>query len=108
MKRLEKPSELPGITGKGVAPLSIPEVEKAAKQYVRNRDARMEESKAEKDAKTKLIRSLHDNADKIGKDRNGAIVYRYEDMQVVLSPGKEDVKVKNVHSSRKKKGGVNE
>jgi len=88
-----KNPELPGVSGPGVSPISIPAVDTAAAAYVRERDKRMAESKRETAAKQKLVDLLHEHAKEIGTDKNGEIVYRYDDFVVSLKPGKETLKV---------------
>jgi hypothetical protein len=90
--------ELPGITGKGVAPVSIPKINKLCDVYVAARDTRMENLKREVEAKTKLIDEIHEHIDQIGEDSNGEVVYRYEDTVITLKPGEEKLKVKAVGS----------
>lgn len=87
--------ELPGIVGPGVAPVSIPKINKLADIYVQRRDARMELLKKEVEAKEDLILAIHDHIEEIGEDVNGEVVYRYEDTVVILKPGEEKLKVKS-------------
>jgi hypothetical protein len=91
---MAKSTELPGMTGKGVAPVSIPEVDALVDDYVKKRDARMERTKLEVEAKDKLITSLRYHAAKIGADADGAITYRHDDLIVTLKHGKDDLKVR--------------
>lgn len=87
-------SDLPGITGTGVAPISIPEVNDCVIDYVRARNQRMELTRLEVASKERLIATLHGHADKIGKDKDGTITYRHDDLVVTLKSGKEELKVK--------------
>jgi hypothetical protein len=89
-------SDLPGITGTGVAPISIPEVDECVTQYVSRRDKRMELTRQEVEAKQTLIATLHGYADQIGKDKDGVITYRHNDLIVTLRSGKEELKVKTI------------
>jgi hypothetical protein len=91
--------ELPGIVGKGVAPVSIPKINKLCDVYVAARDSRMSRLKDEVEAKTKLVDAIHDHIEQIGEDSNGEVVYRYEDTVITLKPGEEKLKVKAVGSS---------
>ena len=84
------------MKGPGVAPVSIPEINTLANQYVHERDKRCAMTPHEIAAKEKLIAAIHKHADTIGKDRDGSIVYRYEDTVIILKPGKETLKVKEV------------
>ncbi len=90
--------ELPGIVGPGVAPVSIPKINKLCDIYVSKRDARMELLKKEVEAKENLINAIHDHIKEIGEDSNGEVVYRYEDTVVILKPGEEKLKVKSAVS----------
>lgn len=98
MKKSQRPSvvELPGIEGKGVAPVSIPRINKLCDAYIRERDKRCAQTPNEVAAKQKLIEAIHAHADQIGKDRNGELVYRYGETVIILKPGKETLKVKEV------------
>lgn len=86
--------DLPGVSGKGVAPVRIKPVDDAAEDYVKIRDRRMAMTKKEVQAKQNLIDLLHKNADKIGADDEGIMRYEYDDVVVELSPGKEQLKVR--------------
>jgi hypothetical protein len=94
-KAKAKNPELPGVEGPGVSPISIAAIDTAAEAYIKERDKRCAMTPREIAAKQKLIAVLHDNADKIGVDANGEIVYRYDDFVVSLKPGKEKLKVYN-------------
>lgn len=95
---MAKTSDLPGITGKGVAPIRIKAVDDAAEEYVKIRDRRMGLTKKEVQAKTNLIDIIHKNAEKIGADDEGIMRYEYDDVVVELSPGKEQLKVRTATS----------
>lgn len=88
--------ELPGIQGPGVAPVSIPLINKLVAKYVHERDKRCAMTPREIAAKTELIDAMHENADKLGRDKSGALTYRHEDMVITLHPGKETLKVKSI------------
>src|SRR4029077_11743462 len=85
--------ELP-LTGKGVERVSIKEVDAAIARYVTARDARMDKTKKEVDTKSALITLLRANVDKLGKDAEGTIIYRHDDLLVTLKHGKDELKVK--------------
>lgn len=89
-----KAGDLPGMTGPGVAPVQIDEVDTLVERYVKARNTRMDKTKLEVEAKSALIMSLRANADKIGKDSDGTIVYRHDDLVVTLKHGKDDLKVR--------------
>jgi len=90
--------ELPGIEGEGVAPLSIPEIDKLAKQYIHERGKRCDMTPKELKAKKNLIGAIHKHIDAgtLKKDRDGTVVYRYDDQTIILKQGKETIKVKDV------------
>ena len=88
--------ELPGIVGPGVAPVSIPKINKLCDIYIQRRDSRIEVLKKEIEAKENLINEIHAHITEIGEDSNGEVVYRYEDTVVILKPGEEKLKVKAV------------
>jgi len=92
----KKQLDLPGIKGPGVAPKRIPEIDKKADQYIRERDKRCEMTPREIAAKGKLIDAIHKHKDEIGADKNGEIVYRYDDVVITLKPGKELLKVRSL------------
>lgn len=84
------------IKGKGVERVVIPEVEVHAQAYVNLRDERMELLEAEVAAKKSLREMMHANEEKIGKDKDGSMIYRFGDQMIILRPGKEEVKVKTI------------
>jgi len=94
MVKKTKTTDLPGMTGPGVAQPRIKSVDDAAEIYIKERDKRCAMTPREIAAKQKLIEQLHTHADKIGRDRDGTIVYRYDDNIVILKPGKETLQVK--------------
>jgi hypothetical protein len=83
-----------GLTGPGVAHVKIPEVDVLVDRYVAARDKRMDHTKKEVEAKANLVAALHANADAIGRDPDGVIVYHYDDLVVTLATGKEKLKVR--------------
>jgi hypothetical protein len=84
------------IVGKGVEPLRIAEIDKLAEVYVAARDKRLTMTPKEVTAKQNLIASLHENAEKIGTQPDGRLVYRYDEMMITLSPGKDKLKVEDI------------
>jgi hypothetical protein len=90
--------DLPGVTGKGVAPKRIKAVDEKAEEYVKVRDRRMALTKKEVQAKNELIDILHKNAESIGADDEGIMRYEYDDVVVELAPGKEQLKVRTASS----------
>lgn len=93
-KKRAKGSELPLGNGPGVSQKRIPEVDRAAREYVRIRDARMEMTPKEVKAKEKLIGLLHEFEKDIGRDSKGSLRYVYEETLVELTPTGEQLKVK--------------
>jgi hypothetical protein len=81
-----------GLTGEGVAPLKIKELDRLAGLYVRHRDDRIEALRDEVTAKQNLLESLHEHADQI-KLPDGTLVYHYDEMRISVTPGKEKLKV---------------
>jgi rare lipoprotein A (peptidoglycan hydrolase) len=96
-------ADLPGIEGPGVAAVKIAAIDKAAENYITERDKRMAISPKEKAAKTKLLNALHANKEKLGVDSDGVTFYRYEDQIISLSPGIEVLSIKNDKTAAKKK-----
>lgn len=94
-KRTEKKqADLPGVEGAGVSHVSIPELDEAAANYARVRDRRMDLTKKEVEAKTKLIDLMHAHESVIGKDEDGVMHYIYDDQEVLLRPTGEELKVR--------------
>jgi hypothetical protein len=92
----KKVVDLPGMTGPGVAPVTIAEINDLADDYIKERDKRCRLTPREVAAKEKLIASIHKHADKIGRNAAGMIVYRYDEQVITLAPGKEKLKIKDV------------
>jgi hypothetical protein len=84
--------ELPHIVGKGVTPVVIPLIDQLAEAYVKERDKRLKLTPREVAAKGKLIDALHANKDKL-ESPDGTITYRYDEMTITLTPGKEKLRV---------------
>lgn len=82
--------EIPG-TG---AP-KIPEIEKAAANYVNARDARMELTTKEVTAKKSLITVCQEHVDEMPKNEKGERIYRYGDDLEVALIDKINVKVRH-------------
>lgn len=74
----------------------IKAIDDAAEEYVNVRDKRMEWTKKEVAAKQQLTDLMHKHAEKIGRDAEGGLTYRYDDMAVILKPTEETLKVKHV------------
>ena len=92
----ENQTELPEMKGEGVAAApAIPELDALAATYVAARDARMEKTPPEVEAKNNLINAIHANADKLPRNqKSGAITYKNEALIVELTPAKEKLRVR--------------
>lgn len=84
------------ITGPGVSPVSITEVDEAADVYVDIRDKRVRMTAKEVTAKGNLIDLLHANADKIGRDGQGTIRYEHDGRVILLQSKGEKLSVKEL------------
>lgn len=93
-KQQHAASELPGMVGKGVERVSIPEINRAISRYVKARDERMELTRKEVDAKTALIEAMKENKAKLATDSEGVMIYKHDDLVCTLKHGKDEVKVK--------------
>jgi hypothetical protein len=89
-----------GLTGEGVAPVVVDAVDTLVEKYVQERNARMELTKREVDAKRALIASLRENVDKIGKQTDGTIIYRHGDLIITLRTGKDELKVRTMEGEQ--------
>ena len=90
----KKQSEL-HIVGKGVAPVALPDVDRLADNYIKERDKRMKQTPREVAAKGKLIDALHAHAEQL-RNPDGDIVYRMDDLLITLTAGKEKLQVRDV------------
>lgn len=91
-KRTKQP-DLPGVEGKGVSPVVIPAIAKAADKYERKKDARCQASPGEIAAKNELKELLHQHADKLPVNEKGERFYRHEGADYILE---EKLKRRNV------------
>ena len=75
----------------------IKAIDEASELYVNLRD-RMQTAvkKFKEEGKSPLIELIHRHADKIGRNSDNEIVYRYDDMEVRLTPKDEVLKVRHV------------
>jgi hypothetical protein len=83
------------IEGPGISPVSLPEVDRLADTYIKERDKRLKQTPREVAAKGKLIDALHANAAKL-RNADGDIVYRMDDLLITLTPGKEKLQVRDI------------
>ncbi len=88
-----KQLEIPG-TGQE----RIEELESAADQYIKVRDARMRMTEKEIAAKTNLLQVALSHEAELSPDADGNKIYKFDDEMVILKPGKRNVKVKAIHS----------
>lgn len=79
-----KTQELPNMEGPGVAPLEIPEIDKAINRYQKRKEARCAESPGEVAAKKELKALLHAHRDKLPRNEEGTPFYRYDDRDYLL------------------------
>lgn len=86
-------NELPGVTGPGVAPVRIIEIDTLAEEYVKWKDKRALIGEKETAAKEALITEIHANAEKLGSV-DGTIRYRTADNLMITLKSKDDLKVK--------------
>lgn len=97
VSHMAKTKELPGITGVGVSPVQIADVDRLAEIYVRERDKRMKLTPREVNAKQNLVAALHAHESKL-KQPDGTIVYRFDSLAITLTPGKEKLKVEDIET----------
>ena len=73
----------------------IEELEQAAEAYVKVRDKRMDLTEQEITQKTNLIQVALAHEKELSKDADGNRCYRFDDLLVILKPGKPTCKVKH-------------
>lgn len=91
---MAKNRELPGIEGEGVAPIEIPEIDKAIAKYQRKKEARCAASPDEIVAKKEVRELLHAHRDELPVNGDGVPFYRCDDRDYLLE---EKLKVRKVH-----------
>jgi hypothetical protein len=91
---MAKQSELK-IVGKGVERVALPQLDRLAEDYCKERDKRLKLTPKEVAAKGKLIDAMHAHADQIRRP-DGTLVYRYDEKMITVTPGKEKLKVAEV------------
>jgi len=94
-KAKTKQRELPAMTGKGVAPLRIAELDRLAEAYCVERDKRLKQTPKEVAAKTKLSEAMHRHAKDMTQP-DGTLLYRYDERRIILTNGKEKLRVEEV------------
>lgn len=81
---MPKNEDLPGIEGDGVAPLKIPDIDKAINKYQRKKEARCAVSPDEIAAKNELRARLHQHREELPRNAEGVPFYRYDDRDYLL------------------------
>jgi len=84
------------IKGPGVEKPNIEEIDKAAEEYLLQRDKRLAFLSLEIQAKEKVVTLLHLHEEKLGRAPDGTIRYEYDGKVVELAPTKEKLRVKDV------------
>ena len=79
-----KTAALPGISGPGIAPLSIDAIDKAITKYERKKDERCKASPGEIAAKQELKALLHKHREKLPVNADGVPFYRADDVDYLL------------------------
>lgn len=92
---MAKPNQELGLTGAGVEPLEIPEIEKAISKYQKKKEARCAVSPDELAAKNELKAALHKHRDELPVDGDGTPFYRSEGRDYRLE---EKLKVMKIES----------
>jgi len=87
--------ELPHMTGPGVAVPHHPDLDQLAQAYIAQRDQRLKALINEIVAKDNLITALHSHEEEL-KQPNGDLAYRFADLVITLSHGKEKLKVEDL------------
>jgi hypothetical protein len=83
-------TEIPGTERPKIKAIDV-----AAELYVNLRDKMQMAVKTFKEAKTALSVLMHKHEEKIGKDGEGVMRYRYDDMLVEVTPKDETLKVRH-------------
>jgi hypothetical protein len=86
-----------GLSGPGVEPLVIPEIEKAAKSYASARDERISYGEVEDEKQKALLDVMNKHRSELVQEVGGGVSYRFGDTLVELKPTSEKVKVKSIH-----------
>jgi hypothetical protein len=83
-KKKDHSAEIPGMTGTGVAPLVIDEVDKAVKKYEREKNKRCEASPGELAAKRDLAKLLRAHQGELHVNEDGEYFYRTDGVDYIL------------------------
>jgi hypothetical protein len=93
-KSTKKQPDLPAMSGPGVAQPHLPKIDEKAAEFVEARDKRLAAAEKEKRLMDELATVVHAHADKLGVNPKGEIIYRFDNLIVIVKPGKEKVAVK--------------
>lgn len=80
-----KTDDLPGITGKGVSGIKLPDIDRAVDKYEREKDKRCEMSPKEIAAKRYVLDLLHKHREELPVNEDGARFYRRDGVDYILS-----------------------
>jgi rare lipoprotein A (peptidoglycan hydrolase) len=89
----EQNAEL-GLTGKGVAPVRIEEIDKLVEKYIRRKEISAKADAAESEAKAELVDAMHEHADQL-EQPDGDLIYRFNQTIVSLIAGAEKLKIES-------------
>jgi hypothetical protein len=81
------------LTGEGVAPIHIKELDEKVDAYIQERDQRIILTRREVEAKSAVLEVMHKHADQL-RTSDGTLAYHYDETLVTVIPGKEKLKVK--------------
>jgi len=89
-----------GLSGPGVEPLVIPEIERIAKKYAVRRDERIAAGELENEEKKALLDVMNKHRAELVQEVGGGVSYRFDEVLVTLMPTGEKVKVKSIHDAQ--------
>lgn len=84
MPRRSRTEELPLPPQPGVAPLTIPAIDKAVSKYEREKEKRCSISPREVAAKAELKEALHKRREELPVNEDGQHFYRFEGVDYIL------------------------
>jgi hypothetical protein len=83
-KKDQTTEELPAMTGAGVSPLVIEEIDKAVRKYEKHKNARRAESPGEVAAKRDLTAALKAHRDELHTNEDGERFYRHDGVDYII------------------------
>lgn len=89
----KKQNDLPAMEGPGVAQPKIQVIEDAAEEFSKLQEKRKRIKEQEDEALDRLVAAMHIHEEKLGRNGEGYLIYKYDDMLVTLKPGNEKAKV---------------